>query len=168
LSVRRLMLQATSRYAEIKRPSSITQPVCQPRCFCSNPTAPSILTLILHIASSLLPSLLHPVPTIYTTLHQAASRLPSLTSFCRNTNISTWTSIYLPHPYLRVGGTKLAESTRDVLGFTYQRLHSPVERVSVVSSELGICAIEGRVAVSFRLLNPRCAHESARAHSDRE
>ena len=37
---------------------------------------------------------------------------------------------------------------------TYQRLHSPVQGMSVVPSELGVNALERRVAVRLRLLDP--------------
>ena len=36
---------------------------------------------------------------------------------------------------------------------TYQSFHRAVQRMSVVSSELGVCAFEGRVAIGSGLLD---------------
>jgi len=76
----------------------------------------------------------------------AASRLPSLTSFC----IDVSAELELP-----VAGEYVV---------THECLHGSVERMSVVSSELGVGALERRVSVRLGLLDTGECQTSASDH----
>jgi hypothetical protein len=70
----------------------------------------------------------------------AASRLPSLTSFCK--------LVSMPYHPVLMSPAMGSEST-------YQSLHSAVQRMSMVSPELGVGAFERWVTVGLRLFDAR-------------
>jgi hypothetical protein len=78
----------------------------------------------------------------------AVSLLPSLTSFCSAVSFKASHGDLVP------------------LRSTYQRLHRPVQRMPMVPPELGVCAVEGGVAVGFWLLDTAEARASQRSRID--